>query len=460
MDSSSAAHRRPCQRQPTWEVEESPRGLGGVAQSIACWTQSIRAGAKKIVNDVANAGFRLHSGACDVLLVRHAEGMRSSPWHVHLGRDTCSQDAQHRLRLEIAGMEAPLTMMIGGDKKGFFDGATGSAADDAPDAAAATVPFPEHLAALQPLLRSGCNHAALCVEVLDESSGAWTRLLGKIPLSIFVWDATDQIVVADVEGVLVNSDLWSKSSELVSDGTLQKGRGLRTMLLGAEVGAGSEGRMNVREGVGPLLSYLDRAGYRVLLLKAAPITRADRVREMIQAISKREMEQWGRGAAVPACPILTTQARMGSHLLGKLADTTIGQLSGDSYALAFRASVMRQTLRLFQRQGEDGGGEAGQGEGSGVLCGAWCQSLADARVYEGVGVPAHRVFVVDAGGGVMGAGAEEGDGQARWVSFVEMYPSLQVSAARASSSGSYGGTVGAACARSLANREDTRWCCL
>ena len=119
MDSSSAAHRRPCQRQPTWEVEESPRGLGGVAQSIACWTQSIRAGAKKIVNDVANAGFRLHSGACDVLLVRHAEGMRSSPWHVHLGRDTCSQDAQHRLRLEIAGMEAPLTMMVGGDKKGF-----------------------------------------------------------------------------------------------------------------------------------------------------------------------------------------------------------------------------------------------------------------------------------------------------------------------------------------------------
>ena len=109
---------------------------------------------------------------------------------------------------------------------------------------------------------------------------------------------------------------------------------------------------------------------------------------------------------------------------------------------------------------EDGGGEAGQEEGSGVFCGAWCQSLADARVYEGVGVPAHRLFVVDAGGGVMGAGAEEGDGQARWVSFVEMYPSLQVSAARASSSGSYEGTVGAACARSIANREHTWWLCL
>eukprot|EP00961_Rhodomonas_salina_P202232 2727507-Rhodomonas_salina.6 len=75
------------------------------------------------------------------------------------------------------------------------------------------------------------------------------------------------------------------------------------------------------------------SGYRVLFLTSAPITRADRVRDTVRspppfrsfpsnlptflasltsvgqmnAIRQAEVQQWGRGASVPASPIMTSQ---------------------------------------------------------------------------------------------------------------------------------------------------------
>jgi len=165
-------------------------------------------------------------------------------------------------------------MHVDTDNKGFFEAC---ASDLRPTAC--------QLGALQ--LKSGCNEANFLVEE-REPGGTWV-LKGKIPIGVYVWDASDQVVVADIEDVVIKGSIWSKSADVVM---------LQTNLGSVE---------SVRDGVGPLFSYLDRAGYRVLLLKATPITRADRVREAINSIRNSELEQWGRGAAVPAAPIITTQ---------------------------------------------------------------------------------------------------------------------------------------------------------
>jgi hypothetical protein len=102
---------RPCQRTPAWESGEGSPCAGNaisssgfrdaIMQSISGWKQSLKTGGRKLVKDVTNTGFRLHSGASDVLIVRHSDRLRSSQWHVHLGRDINVAPAA-RLRLEVS----------------------------------------------------------------------------------------------------------------------------------------------------------------------------------------------------------------------------------------------------------------------------------------------------------------------------------------------------------------------
>ena len=102
---------RPCQRTPAWESGEGSPCAGNaisssgfrdaIMQSILGWKQSLKTGGRKLVKDVTNTGFRLHSGASDVLIVRHCDRLRSSQWHVHLGRDINVAPAA-RLRLEVS----------------------------------------------------------------------------------------------------------------------------------------------------------------------------------------------------------------------------------------------------------------------------------------------------------------------------------------------------------------------
>jgi len=264
---------RPCHKQPTWAVANTP-SEAGFRHAIISARQSFA----DLTSFVANTGFRLHSGACDVLIVRHKRALRTSQWHVHLGRDICVQASNNaRLLLQVSGNNTDLVMRVDADNKGFFEAC---ASDLRPTVC--------QLGALP--LKSGCNEAHFLVEE-QEPGGTW-GLKGKIPIGVYVWDATDRVVVADVEDVVIKGSIWSKSADIVM---------LQTTLGFVEF---------VRDGVGPLFSYLDRAGYRVLLVKATPITRADRVRETINCIRKSELEQWGRGAAVPAAPIITTQVKV------------------------------------------------------------------------------------------------------------------------------------------------------
>ena len=261
---------RPCHKQPTWAVANTP-SEAGFRHAIISARQSFA----DLTSFVANTGFRLHSGACDVLIVRHKRALRTSQWHVHLGRDICVRASNNaRLLLQVSGNNTDLVMRVDADNKGFFEAC---ASDLRPTVC--------QLGALP--LKSGCNEAHFLVEE-QEPGGTW-GLKGKIPIGVYVWDASDRVVVADIEDVVIKGSIWSKSADVVM---------LQTTLGSVE---------SVRDGVGPLFSYLDRAGYRVLLLKATPITRADRVREAINSIRNSELEQWGRGAAVPAAPIITTQ---------------------------------------------------------------------------------------------------------------------------------------------------------
>jgi phosphatidate phosphatase PAH1 len=207
---------------------------GGLRPAVMAWSRSLKDSARTVLTEVTNKAFRHHSGACDVLIVRHEGKLRTSQWHVHLGRDF----PQHvQLHLELAGARTGLTMHVGDDKKAFF-----------PDRAANNLcPGASELAAIP--LKSGYNEGMFRVE---EATDGTCKVLGSIAIGVFVWDASDRVIVADIEGVVLKADIWSKAETAI------KAR--------ADSAMGTE---NVRDGVGQLLSFFDRAGYRILLLNAA-----------------------------------------------------------------------------------------------------------------------------------------------------------------------------------------------
>ena len=207
-------------------------------------TRSLRENAKAVITDVTNKAFRHHSGACDVIIVRHKYGeLRSSLWHVHLGRDVPLQPAKAQLRLELAGASTGLVMRVSDEKKAFFPGGDGESTNP-------LRPSREQLEAIP--LKSGHNEGMFRVE--EDVDGACC-VKGHIPVGVFLWDVSDRVVVADIEGVVLKTDLWSRTD-----------LAMRTSKEREESAVGVE---HVREGVGQLLSYLDHAGYRILLLKAA-----------------------------------------------------------------------------------------------------------------------------------------------------------------------------------------------
>lgn len=159
-------------------LESLTKSIGGVLESVA----------KESVNS-----FRLHSGACDILIVRHGNTLRSSSWHVHTGKDV-NVGENALVRLHIAGVETEISMRIGDDKKCFFEGGSGDLR-----------PPEEQLAALQ--LKTGFNDAKFCVVELNGKNMRWDTK-AQIPAGIFLWDATDKVVVADIEGP-VEIPIWT-----------------------------------------------------------------------------------------------------------------------------------------------------------------------------------------------------------------------------------------------------------
>lgn len=217
------------------------QGWGGIRFALMAVTRSLRENAKAAMTDVTNKAFRHHSGACDVLIVRHEHELRTSLWHVHLGRDFPLPPEKAQLRLEIAGVSTDLIMRVGDDKKAFFSHNTDHLR-----------PSREQLEGIA--LKPGHNEGMFSVE--EDIDGTWC-VRGHIQVGVFLWDASDRVVVADIEGVVFKTDLWRKA-DLVLRTTKQ-----------SEESAVAVG--HVREGVGQLFSYLDHAGYRILLLKAAVI---------------------------------------------------------------------------------------------------------------------------------------------------------------------------------------------
>lgn len=281
---------------------------------------------------------------------------------------------------QINKVETPLVLQVGEDSKCLLEGG-------------GVEPSPAQLAGLS--LRSGFNAG---IFVVQEFVGEKWEDRKEIPVGFFLWDSSDRVVVMDVEGTVVQGDVWSKSADV--------------LLLSAnkQHTASGVGMETVRDGVAPLLSYLDRAGYRVLFLTAVPLTRAGRVRETLNWIRASERATWGRGAEVPASPVLTTRERMGTVLMRKLADKAVATVGGGATQQAtFKAEALAQVRALFDdgaaRRAPFAGGVVGKGD--------------DARAYvEAGGMPAESVFVLDAKGRVESSCPAHDS--LVWASYVEM----------------------------------------
>ena len=356
---------------------------------LVAWTRNLSSGAEKVMQLGVNA-FRFHSGACDVILVRHQDKLVSTSWHCKVANGIVGSGIETKVQLKVANIFTDVIMKVGDDCKCYFE--------DHPEV---FHPPADQLQALP--LKQGCNLSELVVLQRDKGTGDWKEV-ASVPLGIFLWDREDKIVIADVEGTVIKGDIWTKSADLVLLTTNKHTRG-------------AGGLETVRDGVGPLLSYLDRAGYRVLFLTAAPISRADRVRETINWIREAEVEQWGRGAHLPASPIITTQERMGTVLLQKLSDRTfapfmsLGKDAGGNHQSSFKTMSLAELAQVFQGSSE---GE----EATSTFVGGFCEKLEDAVAYENAGICKEKIFVLDRAGRVRCHSPELSE--YLWTSYVEM----------------------------------------
>jgi len=338
--------------------------------------------------------FRMHSGACDVILVRHRDQVSSTSWHCKVANGLVGSGAEAKVQLKVGNIFTDVIMKVGDDCKCYFE--------DHPEVCH---PPAEQLHALP--IKLGCNPSELVVLQRDQATGDWKEV-ASIPLGLFLWERDDKIVIADVEGTVIKGDIWTKSADLV-------------LLTTNKHTKGAGGLETVRDGVGPLLSYLDRAGYRVLFLTAAPITRADRVRQTINWIREAEVEQWGKGAHLPASPILTTQERMGTVLLQKLSDRTLAPFmslskdAGGNHQSSFKTMSLAELSEVFRGPGEEE-------DAPGTFVGGFCEKVEDAAAYENAGIPQDKIFLLDRAGRVRCHSPELSEYV--WASYVEMYPQL------------------------------------
>uniref|UniRef100_A0A7S0H9J4 PDZ domain-containing protein n=1 Tax=Hanusia phi TaxID=3032 RepID=A0A7S0H9J4_9CRYP len=275
-----------------------------------------------------------HSGATDVICVRHqldngTFAYKCTDFHVHAARDTKSFLSDESVDVFVNGKTTALTMAVKEDHNcAFVDGSLKINS--------------EQLAKLD--LHPGLNDISFSV-----SSAPNTRFAAEL----FLWEPYKAIVICDIDGTLMRSDLLSFSASK----------------LGFDA---------VHQGVCEALSALDAAGYQIVYLSARPISKASKMRDFLKRFVTADGEH-----RLPTGPLITTTDRTLQSL--------VKSLRSESEITNFKMHVLQDIVQVFTPSSSSSPEFM-------ILSAGFGSKPADAQAYAAIGIPRNRIFIVDQNG--------------------------------------------------------------
>lgn len=214
------------------------------------------------------------------------------------------------------------------------------------------LPSEQQLQQLQQLnLVPGRNSASFQVRELDTSTQSW-EVKREMSCSIFLWGTHDSIVVVEHEGAVVKDDPWSKGAETISKARVVVSADLNpTSRVREDRGetnihrAPIEEVSLVRDGAGALLSSISQAGFKLLFVTKAPISKVERVREGLQQVSSVEVKKWGQAASLPDAPIICGPDHTMAVITNRLSSKALSVAGKSGGSKVFPAAMLQQVKR-------------------------------------------------------------------------------------------------------------------
>eukprot|EP00960_Hanusia_phi_P036146 752166-Hanusia_phi.AAC.4 len=230
-----------------------------------------------------------HSGATDVICLDNGTfAYKCTDFHVHAARDTKSFLSDESVDVFVNGKTTALTMAVKEDHNcAFVDGSLKINS--------------EQLAKLD--LHPGLNDISFSV-----SSAPNTRFAAEL----FLWEPYKAIVICDIDGTLMRSDLLSFSASK----------------LGFDA---------VHQGVCEALSALDAAGYQIVYLSARPISKASKMRDFLKRFVTADGEH-----RLPTGPLITTTDRTLQSL--------VKSLRSESEITNFKMHVLQDIVQIMMEK--------------------------------------------------------------------------------------------------------------
>jgi len=159
-------------------------------------------------------------------------------------------------------------------------------------------------------------------------------------------------VVVEHEGAVVKDDPWSKGAETISKARVVVSADLNpTSRVREDRGetnihrAPIEEVSLVRDGAGALLSSISQAGFKLLFVTKAPISKVERVREGLQQVSSVEVKKWGQAASLPDAPIICGPDHTMAVITNRLSSKALSVAGKSGGSKVFPAAMLQQVKR-------------------------------------------------------------------------------------------------------------------
>jgi len=241
-------------------------------------------------------------------------------------------------------------------------------------------PEPQVLLSL-PLL-SGCNKMEF--RVLDNASGVRIAVFADL----WLWQASDRIVVVDVDGTITKSDVRGLvASQLQTTTSFLSNAFTASINPWTQDIATALNTDYTHDGVADALTHIAQSDYRILYLTARPITLAEQTREFLASVGRSQ------NSALPDGPLITQphgtiKALQTKHELFKIEVLTQIQELYDSAVDGVHGSPSKSVPVAFV---------AGFGNHE-----------TDVLAYSTAGIPPSHIFVLDKASNlrIQGSGVE------------------------------------------------------
>ena len=191
--------------------------------------------------------------------------------------------------------------------------------------------------------------------VLEGNNGS------SVSADIWLWDATDQLVVFDIDGTITKSDVRGLVANQLQEATSFLSNALTSLSSEDNAVSAALDTDYIHDGVVEAALQIALSGYRILYLTARPITMADKTRHFLASLGRQQQD-----LRMPPGPLITQPVNTMKALAAKHDEFKAGVLGRLSSAML-----------------------------PGCFAAGFGNTDTDVAAYSGAGVPHSHIFVLD-----------------------------------------------------------------